>query len=118
MTLSRSLVPAQQDAVPHVVEVWFEPDPLVGQTGGDLPAPIVALAGTLKATPQTITWTSTHSPQALKNTIRGGRLLVRLHCGALVDTKQRQFSATLTALLGVNGLVLPGGVFESWFLIT
>jgi hypothetical protein len=117
VTLSRSLDQGQQATPPACFEVWFQPDP-TGITGApDTPLPIVSLFGRLKVTPQTITWTPAFSAEALKATVRAGRLLVRVHCGVLIDTKQRQFSATLTAVLGVNGLVLSGGVFESWFFV-
>lgn len=117
VTLSRSLDPGQQGAPPAVFEVWFQPDPTGAAAGPDTPLPIASLFGRLKATPQTITWAPAFSAEGMKSTIRPGRLLVRVHCGALVDAKQRQFSATLTAILGVNGLVLAGGVLESWFFV-
>jgi collagen triple helix repeat protein len=117
VTLSRSLDQAQQGAPPSVFEVWFQPDPTGATAGPDTPLPIVSLFGRLKATPQTITWTPAFSPEGMKATVRPGRCLVRVHCGVLVDARQRQLSATLTAILGVNGLVLSGGVFESWFFV-
>jgi len=49
--------------------------------------------------------------------MRNGRVLIRLHTGALLDTKDRQFSGTLIGILGFTGLTLSGGVFESWFLV-
>jgi hypothetical protein len=49
--------------------------------------------------------------------MRPGRILVRIHCGMLMDANKSQFSATLTGILAVNGLILPGGVCETWFLV-
>ena len=49
--------------------------------------------------------------------MRPGRVLVRVHTSALIDSKRRQFSSTLIGILGFEGLTLSGGVFESWFLI-
>jgi len=117
VTLSRSLDAGQQQTPPNVVEVWFQPDPTGIQTAAPTPLPILSFFGSLRVTPQTITWIPVMNADVLKSTMRPGRLLVRVHCGPLIDGKQRQFSATLTGILGVTGLVLPGGVFESWFLI-
>jgi hypothetical protein len=118
VTLSRSLDTTQQgDTAPHVFEVWFQPDSTANQTGQDVPLPIVSIFGTLRVTPQTITWLPGISPEAFKTMMRPGRVLVRIHCGALKDGTGRQFSATLSAVLGVTGLILSGGVFESWFLV-
>jgi hypothetical protein len=83
-----------------------------------VPLPIVSLFGTLRITPQTITWIPSTSDAGFKATMRPGRVLIRVHCGALFDAKGRQFSGTLTGILGVTGQVLSGGTFESWFLVT
>lgn len=118
VTLSRSLIAAQQEAPPNVFEVWFQPDSTVNPAGGqDTPLPIVSIFGALRVTPQTITWVPSISAAAFKTMMRPGRLLVRVHCGVLTDAKSRQFSATLSAALGLVGLVISGGVFESWFLV-
>jgi hypothetical protein len=117
VTLSRSLDAPQQDKLPSVFEVWFQADPTSNQTAPQNPLPILSFFGPLKVTPQTITWTPFMNENVLKATLRPGRLLVRVHCSALIDNKQRQFSNTLSVILGVNGLVLPGGVFESWFFM-
>jgi hypothetical protein len=117
LTLSRSMDTAQQAEPPNIMEVWFQPNPSASAGTSDTPLPIVAIFGTLKCTPQTITWTPLTGPDGFKATMRPGRVLIRVHIGALLDTKKRQFSASLTALLGFDGLVLGGGVFESWFLV-
>jgi hypothetical protein len=44
-------------------------------------------------------------------------MLIRVHMAQLVDSQQKQFSATLAPVLGTTGLILPGGVFESWMLV-
>ncbi|MEP7383810.1 MAG: hypothetical protein ABI910_19140, partial [Gemmatimonadota bacterium] len=69
-------------------------------------------------TPQTISWTSVSTAGELKVALQPGRILIRLHCGALFDANKKQFSASMAPLLGTQGLILPGGVFESWFLVT
>jgi hypothetical protein len=43
--------------------------------------------------------------------------LIRIHCGALKDAKGRQFSGSISGIVGIAGLVLSGGTFESWFII-
>ncbi|MEO7086640.1 MAG: hypothetical protein ABI442_16180 [Gemmatimonadaceae bacterium] len=98
-------------------EVWFQPDPTGTAGTVDTPLPIVSIFGTLKMTAQTIAWTPNTSPAGLKNMMRAGRLLIRIHCGALKDQKGRQFSGTLFPMLGLTGLILSGGTFESWFIV-
>jgi hypothetical protein len=49
--------------------------------------------------------------------VPGGRLLVRLHAGLLLDKDRRAFSAALDALLGAAQPHLPGGVFEGWLFV-
>lgn len=117
MSLSRALNGSQIQIAPNVVEVWFEPDPGTAAASAPLPLPIVSIFGTLKLSAQTITWASLIPAKQLETVLRQGRVLIRVHCGALIDAKQRQFSGTLTGILGFTGLILPGGVFESWFLI-
>ncbi len=117
VTLSRSLITAQQQSPANVFEVWFQPDSTASPASEGAPLPIVSLFGKLRVTPQTITWLPSVSAAGFKAMLRPGRLLVRVHCGVLTDGKGRQFSATLSAALGVEGLTLSGGVFESWFLV-
>lgn len=117
VTLSRSLDVSQQDKTPSVFEVWFQPNPSGTAGIPDTPMPMVSIFGTLRTTPQTITWIPTVSANGFKAMMRPGRVLVRVHVGVLKDSKNRQFSATIAQLIGLNGLVLSGGVFESWFLV-
>lgn len=99
------------------MEVWYQPDPGANPTAAPVPLPIVSVFGTLKITPQTIGWTANLPAGTFEKILRTGRVLIRIHCDVLIDAKQRQFSSTLTGILGTTGLILPGGVFESWFLI-
>ena len=117
ITLSRSLDVTLQEKPPNVFEIWFQPDPTVNQTAPQNPLPILSFFGSLRVTPQTMMWTPLMNADVIKATMRPGRLLVRVHCGPLIDAKQRQFSSTLSVILGTTGLVLPGGVFESWFFM-
>ena len=117
--LSRSLHAELQETQPDVVQVWFEPSSIqtaAGQAGP--PAPILTFSGDVQMTPQTLSWTSTHPADVLMETLkRGGRVLIRIHCAHLYDAKRRPFSAALDAVLTVDSLRLPGGVFESWFFV-
>lgn len=117
LTLSRSVDTSQQEKPPNIIEVWFQSNPSATPIASDTPLPIVSMFGTLKVTPQTIVWTPVTSAEGFKSMMRPGRVLIRVHIGALIDAKKRQFSATLAPLLGFEGLVLSGGVFESWFLV-
>jgi hypothetical protein len=89
VTLSRSLDVSQQQSAPQAVEVWFEPDPTGVTTAAPVPLPIVSIFGSLKVTPQTITWIPNLPPSSFDAILRHGRLLVRIHCGVLIDAKQR-----------------------------
>ncbi len=117
VNFSRPLDPAQQENPPRVVEVWFQPDPSGATAGPDTPLPIVSIFGTLKATAQALAWTPNTTPAGFKSMMRPGRVLIRIHCGALKDAKGRQFSGTLSPILGLTGLTLSGGTFESWFIV-
>jgi hypothetical protein len=117
ITLSRSLDPAVQAIPQQVMQVWFEPDSTTPAGIPDTPLPIATIVGKLRVTPQTIAWLPSVSPTGLRLMARRGRILVRLHCGMLIDARQRQFSASVAPLFGTRGLIIPGGVFESWFFI-
>ena len=88
----------------------------VGHTLASVKATEAALG--IEITPQTITWTCAHPTGVLAQVLsQGGRVLVRIHCGHLFDAKRRAFSAALDAILTLDSLRLPGGVFESWFFV-
>jgi hypothetical protein len=97
------------------VQVWFEPS--VADTSG-VPA-ILTLPGSTKFSDDTVVWTTGINPDRLASMIgrRPGRLLFRLHCGALADVDKRFYSNTLAALFGIDAPRPPGGVFESWFFM-
>ncbi len=118
--LSRSLHADLQTAPPQVVQVWFEPlskGAAAGQAGP--PLPILTLNGDVQVTPQTLVWVAATPAGTLSETLtRGGRILIRIHCGYLYDAKRRPFSAALDAILQqMDTLRFPGGVLESWFFI-
>ena len=94
----------------------YEPD-RTSQAAG--PAPIEVLHGTLRLEPRALSWQLTDPTEAASATFRrGGRVLIRVHCGHLFDVEKRVLSAATDALTGVATPHLPGGVFESWFFVT
>jgi hypothetical protein len=96
------------------VQVWFEP------VRADVPAaaPILALPGKITLDEIEVTWTTTADPGLLREQLgRGGRLLVRLHCGAITDRDSRPYSNSLERLVGSKGPRVPGGVLESWVFV-
>jgi hypothetical protein len=115
--LSRSLSPSVQQEQPQVVQVWFEPAPInAASNRPGAPLAVLTVVGDATFTPQTIKWASRHGPDDLKKTLSmSGRVLIRIHCGALLDEKRRQLSGSLEAIIPANTIRLPGGVFESWF---
>ncbi|OGB94488.1 MAG: hypothetical protein A2Z31_08260 [candidate division NC10 bacterium RBG_16_65_8] len=118
--LSRSLHGEIQQAPPAVVQVWFEPLPRATLTSSQvsLPIPIVTLIGKIDVTPQTLNWTCGHPTGVLTEALSpGGRVSIRIHCGYLYDAKRRPFSAAPDAIIALESLRLPGGVFESWFFV-
>lgn len=120
LRLSRSLDQSVQDAQPQVVEVWFGSNPVQSATGGpsDRPGPMLMLQGSAKLSAQTINWATVHKDDTLKSVFAsGGRVSIRVHCDVLIDQKQKQFSASLAPMLNVQGMPLPGGVFDSWFFL-
>jgi len=120
--LSHPLHPDQLQIPPQVVQVWFEVG--IGMPSSQLTLPgLLVIRGTVKTASQELTWshalnvpgtTANPLPSLLKV---GGRLLIRIHCGLLLDPDRRPFSATLQALHGFKAPLLPGGVFESWFFV-
>jgi hypothetical protein len=122
--LSQPLLSQLLQVPPPVLEVWFEPG--TGPRGVQVGAlPLGVIHGSLRAEPQALIWS--HLATVPIGTVGialnailavGGRVIVRLHCGHLLDAQRRPFSASLQALNGFDGPRLPGGVFESWFVVS
>ncbi len=103
---------------PAVVQVWFESNNTAAGTTGSVPATLAILHGSAKLDPQTIAWRlSDVASSVTKLLAPGGRLLLRLHTGVLLDKDRRAFSAALDALVGDKQPHLPGGVFEGWVMV-
>ncbi len=118
MTLSSPLHPRVQELQPQVVQVWFEPEPVQTANNATLPGPVMALHGTAKLSPQTIDWAFSDDRERLQATLgASGRLMLRVHCGRLVDDKERAFSSSLDGLVGTRSPHVPGGVFEAWCFV-
>jgi len=76
--------------------------------------------GHLTLAAQSLAWVPTLNIDLLTRVLlsaAGGRILIRIHCGNLLDGNRRVFSAATDALFSAISLRLPGGVLESWFFI-
>jgi len=116
--LGGSLADDVVKAQPAVVQVWFEPNSSTTNTAGGTPTPIATVHGTITLDAKTIRWQMNDSPSlATRVFVPGGRLLVRLHTGVLLDPGRRAFSAALDALIGSAQPHVPGGTFEGWMFV-
>ena len=120
LILSSRLNGQTQKLQPKVVQVWFESAPMQTVTGATAlgPTPLLALHGDQKWSDREVVWAITDEPE---RTIRlfqsSGRIMLRVHCGHLVDEKERPFCSCVDALIGAASPHVPGGVFEGWFFV-
>ncbi len=116
LDLSAPLLPDVQDRQPQVVQLWFEPAPLLASGApGNQPAPLMVVHGEAKLSPQRIDWSTSDDRERLQALLgSSGRLLLRVHCGFLADVEKRPFSASLVALTGFDQPQVAAGVFEAW----
>jgi hypothetical protein len=114
-TLAADIVKAQ----PAVVQVWFEPNSQGAATAGGTPSPISSVHGTATLDTKGVSWQTSDAAGNLTKAFAtsGGRLLVRLHTGLLLDTNRRACSAALDALVGAPQPHVPGGAFEGWMFV-
>ncbi len=118
LTLSAPLHPRVQELQPQVVQVWFETEPVQAGNNASVPGPLMALHGRAKLSSQTIDWAFSDDRERLQAMLgASGRLMLRVHCGRLVDDKDRAFSSSLDGLVGTRSPHLPGGVFEAWCFV-
>ncbi|HWS12260.1 MAG TPA: hypothetical protein VN279_05655, partial [Rhodocyclaceae bacterium] len=119
--LSLPLHPRVVEMQPRVVQVWYEPDSprtVTASTVLTKPQSILTVHGALKIDLQAITWSLTDTAEQLVKVLSlGGRVIVRVHCGHLVDRKERPFSSALDAVVGFPTPHVPAGVWESWFFV-
>jgi hypothetical protein len=115
--LSSPLHARTLEAQPKVVQVWFEPS-TPQTTGALVPGPLMALHGDIKLAEREIVWAANDERERLQATLGvTGRVMLRVHCGHLVDEKERSFSSSLDGLVGVRSPRVPAGVFEAWFFV-
>jgi hypothetical protein len=118
LSLSARLHPKIQEAQPNVVQVWFEPNPPATATAPSGPLPLLTLHGGQKIGASELNWSiSDEKDRTVKALQTQGRVMLRVHCGHLVDDKERSFSSSVDALVGVKSPHLPAGVFEGWFFV-
>ena len=116
--LSVDLAAAIVARQPEVVQVWFEPNSSANATAGSSPSPLLTLHGSAKIDARSVSWRLADVAAATTKALSpGGRLLVRLHVGVLLDKDGRAFSAALDALVGTLQSHVPGGCFEGWMFV-
>ena len=120
--LSEPLDSSISQSGPQVMQVWFEPDSWVNPRGSDLvkvPAQILTLHGRLSIESESLVWTLRDDRARVVFFFKqGGRVLIRVHCGHLLDRQQRPFSGSLDGVLGMQSPHTPGGTLESWFFVS
>ncbi len=121
LTLSDPLHARTLDQQPQVVQVWFEPAPpqqAATGAGQTFPAPLMAFHGSTRLRAREVFWAAADERERMSATLAAtGRVMLRVHCGMLVDERGRALSSSLEALTGVRSPRLPGGVFEAWFFV-
>ncbi len=106
---------------PQVVQIWFEPSPVQqAPTGAParFPSPVMAFHGGMKLGSREVVWSLSDDVERTSAMLQAtGRVMLRVHCGHLVDDKERSFSSSVDALVGAQSPHLPAGVFEGWFFV-
>lgn len=118
LILSSRLHARTQQLQPKVVQVWFEPIPPRSATNAIGPLPMLTLHGDQKLGSREVNWSiSDERERTIRALQTQGRVMLRVHCGHLVDDQERSFSSSVDALVGVKSPHLPAGVFEGWFFV-
>lgn len=118
LVLSARLHAKTQESQPQVVQVWFEPIPPRSATNAIGPLPMLTLHGDQKLGSREVNWSiSDERERTIRALQTQGRVMLRVHCGHLVDDQERSFSSSVDALVGVKSPHLPAGVFEGWFFV-
>lgn len=93
------------------LQVWFE------ATRNRQIGSVVCFPGDTTIEGQSVLWKPINLDDFANTLGPGGRLLIRLHTGALFDERGRAYSHTLDEIIGISGPRAPGGVFESWITV-
>ena len=118
--LSHALDAAVLERQPQVVEVWLamEARTVTGNTTLSSPGSIVVIHGVAKLDTDVIVWSRADNDDLLARVLSsGGRLIIRIHCGHLLDHERRPFSSSLDGVLGSQSPHAPGGVHETWMFV-
>lgn len=114
--LSIPLDSSSEKTAAMALQVWFEP--MGSDNRISSIQQILTLPGSGQGNGDQIVWSTTAAVSDIGNlTKSGGRLLLRLHCGALMAADGRAYSASLQALTEAKSPPVPGGVLESWFFV-
>jgi hypothetical protein len=82
------------------------------------PGSIVVIHGVAKLDTDVIVWSRADNDDLLARVLSsGGRLIIRIHCGHLLDHERRPFSSSLDGVLGSQSPHAPGGVHETWMFV-
>lgn len=112
LTCSLSSPPSTRAGIPPW-QVTFE------QQGASSPCYVLHGTAGLDATKSLLTWLCSDSSSSLTTLLTpGGRLKLRVHCWALKDKNNVQYSASPTWFIGTSSPRRPGGVLESWVFIS
>lgn len=112
LTCTLSSPPSTRGGIPPW-QVTFE------QQGASSPCFVLHGTAGLDATKSLLTWLCSDSISSLTTLLTpGGRLRLRIHCWALKDKNNVQYSASPTWFIGTSSPRRPGGVIESWVYIT
>jgi len=119
ITFSKQFHPLVRQVRPQTVQVWLEPSG--GSVLGGLtnPSQILTAHGQVAYDLQSLTWNLKDAETSVTSIMQNGvRVNIRIHCGLIGDIDGRAFSAAQRLLAQWDTLLVPGGIFESWFFVT
>jgi len=117
VTLSKELHARTLETQPACVQVWYEPE-ATGTVTARIPAAILNFHVNVKLDGSLIVFNVVDAEAQLREAMRqGGRVLIRVHCGHLLDGDERPFSASLDGIMDTKSPHAPGGVHETWFFV-
>ncbi len=120
LNLSSPLSRRTTELQPKVVQVWFEPMPAQSLVAVIAMAPTALLAfhGDQKLSGREVVWAIADERERTVRMLQtAGRIMLRVHCGHLLDEQERSFCSCIDALVGARSPHVPGGVFEGWFFV-